>query len=113
MKNVSGYQKKILEKEQRNQQELEAAIVNLEEEIEILKEALERSLEFLSVEEYNSLYKKDWTEEECKKAEKEMTIYCLTDCIRIKERESEKNRAASGRWMRIFCRKFKNKSRNG
>ena len=81
--------KKILEKEQKNQQELEAMVENLEEEIEILKEALDRSLEFLSVDEFNSLYKKDWSEEECKKAEKEMTIYCLTDCIRIKERERE------------------------
>ena len=76
-----------LEKEIAHLKQLKIRKTQLEEENKQLEEALRKTISFYSASFFARCFNRDWNEEKICKADKRMTVYCLTHSIEIRRNE--------------------------
>jgi hypothetical protein len=70
-------------------------IIQLENQVELLKLALNESIKFYSVNSFNRLNNKGWTDEQCQDIEKWLSVFCLIRSIEIRTSEQKCRRVLS------------------
>lgn len=76
-----------LKKEIAYLKQLKIRKMQLEEENKHLEEALRKIIPFYSATLFSICFNSDWSEEKIRKADKRMTVYCLTHSIEIRRNE--------------------------